>query len=124
MDTQGNILHVEVHGANIHDAVGGILSLRSAYEKFPSIIAVCGEAGYRSIFEGDAKNWDWKWILWNVRSQKLGKFCQNAGVERTFTWLGNYRRLSKDYEFMTSSEVAFIQVAHIHILLKGLSKIM
>lgn len=29
-------------------------------------------------------------------------------VERTFAWLGNYRRLSKDYETLSASSEAFL----------------
>ena len=32
-------------------------------------------------------------------------------VERTFAWLGNYRRLSKDYEGRTKVSEAFVYVA-------------
>ena len=35
-------------------------------------------------------------------------------VERTFGWLGRYRRLSKDYEHNPASSEAWIQVAMIH----------
>ncbi len=35
-------------------------------------------------------------------------------VERTFGWLGRYRRLSKDYEHTTKSSEAWIYVAMIH----------
>lgn len=126
VDIQGNILHAEVHAANIHDTRSGLPVLKGAYEKFPSIIAVCGDAGYRGTFERDAraelglavdivarnetKNWQIlpkRWV-----------------VERTFAWFGNYRRLSKDYEYLTCSEVAYIQISHIHTLLKRLSKTM
>ena len=44
-------------------------------------------------------------------------------VERTFAWLLNYRRHSKDYEVLprrTPGE-AFIQIAMIHLLLKRLA---
>ena len=42
-------------------------------------------------------------------------------VERTFAWLGNYRRLSKDYEEYTHSSEGMIYLASIHILLKRLA---
>ena len=44
-------------------------------------------------------------------------------VERTFGWLGRYRRLSKDYEGLTESSQALIYAAMIHIMVKRLVKI-
>ena len=41
-------------------------------------------------------------------------------VERTFGWLGRYRRLSKDYEKLTETSEAMIQLAMIHIMLRRL----
>ncbi|WP_081178425.1 transposase [Rickettsia bellii] len=43
-------------------------------------------------------------------------------VERSFAWLGDFRRLSKDYEMTTSSAKAFIQLAFSRIMLKNLFK--
>lgn len=42
-------------------------------------------------------------------------------VERTFGWLGYFRRLSKDYERKTSSSVAFIYSAMSRIMLQRLA---
>jgi putative transposase len=39
-------------------------------------------------------------------------------VERTFTWCGRYRRLSKDYEQLTKSSEAMIYLAAIHTMLR------
>jgi transposase len=39
-------------------------------------------------------------------------------VERTFSWLINFRRNSKDYEKLTQSSEAMLQIAMIHTLLK------
>ena len=44
-------------------------------------------------------------------------------VERTFGWLGRYRRLSKDYEGLTESSQALIYAAMIHIMVKRLAQI-
>ena len=41
-------------------------------------------------------------------------------IERTFSWFGGYRRLSKDFEYLTLSEENFIYIAHAHLLLKRL----
>jgi putative transposase len=43
-------------------------------------------------------------------------------VERTFAWLGKYRRLSKDYEFLPESSEAMIYLAMIRLMLKRLDK--
>ena len=44
-------------------------------------------------------------------------------VERTFGWLGRYRRLSKDYEGLTESSQALIYAAMIRIMIKRLARI-
>ncbi len=41
-------------------------------------------------------------------------------VERTFAWLGRYRRLSKDYEYRTTTTEAFIYLAMSRLMLKRL----
>ena len=41
-------------------------------------------------------------------------------VERTFSWLNNSRRLSKDYEFSVSSSESMVIISHLHTLLKRL----
>jgi putative transposase len=42
-------------------------------------------------------------------------------VERTFAWLGRYRRHSRDYERRTDSSEAMLQVSAIHMLLRRLN---
>ena len=42
-------------------------------------------------------------------------------VERTFGWLGRYRRLSKDYEETPPSSAAWIQLAMIHLMVRRLA---
>ena len=39
-------------------------------------------------------------------------------VERTFAWIGRYRRNSRDYEWHTESSEAFIKVCSIHRMLR------
>lgn len=42
-------------------------------------------------------------------------------VERTFAWLGRYRRLSKDYEQNVASSEAFLYLAMIHLMVRRLA---
>jgi putative transposase len=41
-------------------------------------------------------------------------------VERSLAWMGRYRRLSKDYEYVTQSSEAQIQISAIHLMLRRL----
>jgi Transposase DDE domain len=43
-------------------------------------------------------------------------------VERTFAWLGRWRRLSKDYEATTGSSEAFVKLAMAHLMARRLAR--
>ena len=43
-------------------------------------------------------------------------------VERTFAWLGNFRRLSKDCEVKTSHSEAVICIASVSLMARRLAK--
>ena len=43
-------------------------------------------------------------------------------VERTFAWLGRYRRQSKDYERLTASSESMVRVSAIHIMIRRLKQ--
>ena len=47
---------------------------------------------------------------------------QRYVVERTFAWLGRYRRHSRDYERYTSSSEAMVKVSSIHRMLRLLKR--
>ena len=47
VDTMGNLIQVIVHAANVHDTKGGCDVLKAAAEKYPTLEAFSGDAGYR-----------------------------------------------------------------------------
>jgi len=115
----GNIIAVIVHAANIHDTKSGILAAKKVYEKYPTIKKFCGDAGYRKSFEEAVLAEMGLGVDISERiSPKFEIIPKRWVVERTFGWLGNSRRLSKDYEITTKSEETFVIISHLRILLR------
>ena len=116
------MLSVDVHAANIHDTKSGIFTAKEAYTSYPSIQKFCADAGYRGTFVSDLKE---KLGLGVDISEKIKphqweKLPWRWVVERTFSWLNNSRRLSKDYEFSVASSESMVIISHLHTFLKRL----
>jgi len=45
-----------------------------------------------------------------------------GSVERTFGWLGRCRRLAKDFEALTRTHLAFVQVAMIRLMMRRIAR--
>ncbi|PON11868.1 hypothetical protein C2W62_42590 [Candidatus Entotheonella serta] len=43
-------------------------------------------------------------------------------VERPFSWLYKYRRLNKDYEFLTQSSESMLYIAMTHLMVRRIAK--
>ena len=124
VDTMGNMLAVVVHAANIHDTKSGILPARKAYKKYPTIKKFCGDEGYRKSFEEAVlEEFGLEVDISERISPKFVIIPKRWVVERTLGWLGNSRRLSKDYEISTKSEEAFVMISHLHTLLRRLNRL-
>ena len=126
VDTTGLLLMVVVHAANIQDRDGAKLVLEQVKGKFSRLELIWADAGY------SGKLVDWVnsvcgWMLDIVKRSDDVKGFQVLPrrwvVERTFGWLGRYRRLSKDYEGLTESSQAFVYAAMIHIMIRRLGRI-
>jgi putative transposase len=62
------------------------------------------------------------WIQQDLRlSVSVVRKPRRWVVERTFAWLGRYRRLSKDYEALPATEEARIDVAMSCLMLARLA---
>jgi putative transposase len=118
-DTQGHLLHVRVHAANIHDTVGGGEVIREAKAKYPSLKGASGDAGYRKTFEEVAASLGLTvYIVERIQGAGWMILPKRWVVERTFGWFGGSRRLSKDYEILTATVESLIYISHAATLLK------
>ena len=121
-DTQGHLLYVKVHAANIHDTVGGCMVFQEALKKYPTLKGVCADAGYRKTMEEYVQNTLKKTIEISARiTPGWAILAKRWVVERTLAWLGHFRRLSKDYEISIRVEENNVIIAHSMLLLRRLS---
>ena len=120
MDILGCILAVIVHAANIHDTIAGIDVFSVACWKYRTIIAGCGDAGYRGTFVDLAAKINKRIDISERIKPEWEILPKRWIVERTLSWLNHSRRLSKDYEIGTNSEEAMICISHMHTLLRRL----
>ena len=123
VDTLGLLLVVVVHSAAVQDRDGAKLVLEKAQGQFPRLALLWADGGYA----GKLIEWVQEvcgWVLHIVkRNDDVRGFVvlpRRWVVERTFGWMSQYRRLSKDYEFQTQTSEAMIHVAMIHLMLHRL----
>ena len=120
----GLILAVVVHAANVQDRDGAKLVLGKLRGLYPRLKLIWADGGYAG------KLVDWTktlggWVLEIVkRSDDVIGFVvlpKRWIVERTFGWIGRYRRMSKDYEMLPASGEAMILIVMINVMLHRLA---
>jgi len=123
VDTLGLVMAVVVHAASIQDRDGAKLVLRKLVGRFSRLSLIWADGGYAGKLIDWAANFG-RWVLQIIeRSKDFKGFAvlpRRWVVERTFSWLGKYRRLSKDYESLTASSEAMIQLAMINLMIHRL----
>jgi putative transposase len=76
-----------------------------------------------------AESWTLEWakegkeVDWQKLMPPKGfKVLPRRWVERTFSWLGQNRRMSKDYERLCVSAEAFVYAAMIRLMVRRLAR--
>ena len=118
VDILGNLLYVRVHAANLSDTKSACEVLEGAASKFPSLEAFSGDAGYG----GTAVEFTSTKLGMTLHiSEKIeGKWAvlpKRWVVERTFSWLGHFRRLSKDFEILPATAENMVRIAMLKLTL-------
>ena len=131
VDTLGLVLMVVVHSASVQDVAGSLLTLKKLFERIKHSVhnrwcrlkLIWADGAYNSAVEPVRKQFGW--ILEIVKRPPDAKGFQVLPrrwvVERTFGWLGRYRRLARDYEHTTLSSETMVYIASIHRMLRALS---
>jgi putative transposase len=118
VDILGNLLHVRVHAANLSDTKSACDVLEAAVDKYPSLEAFSGDAGYRgSAVEFTSKKLGMTLHISEKIEGKWAVLPKRWVVERTFSWLGHFRRLSKDFEILPATAENMIRIAMLKITL-------
>ena len=125
VDTIGLILAVVVHSAGIQERDGAKLVLSRVIGRFPRLLLIWADGGYA----GKLVDWVKEVCHWTLqivkRSDDAVGFVllpRRWVVERTFAWLGRYRRMSKDYEELAQSSECMIMIAMINLMSRRLAR--
>ncbi len=149
VDTQGLVLKVKVHAASVMDRDGIKALLKRAKESFPRLSHLWLDAGYNG--RGKGKDWventlgltaevvrhppkpRYVWVKEGEEPdwEKLRELLPPPGfrvlprrwvVERTFSWIDQNRRMSKDYEKLAETGEAFVLVAMSRLMARRLAR--
>jgi len=125
VDTMGNVLKVLARAANLSDIAGAIELLENLPDAmWERLELIWADGSYRGDFEAWVEDSFGVTLDITLRSDDVAGFQVIPWrwvIERTFAWLGNFRRLNKDYEFYPSSSESMIYIASIHRLLRRLA---
>jgi putative transposase len=125
VDTVGNLLDVVVHAAGIQDYHGARLLLCKLIETVITLKKLWADGIYDK-----AGLVDWVHETFGIVLEIVKRPPDQVGfqvlprrwvVERTFAWLGRYRRLSKDYERCTKSSEGVVYIASIHTMIRRIA---
>jgi len=150
VDTEGLLLALSVHPADIMDRDGIKLVLAERVRaRLPRMRLLWLDAGYNG--RGKGKDWVEQTTGWRVETVKAihrykrywvpndippeqidwSQYLPAPGfhviprrwvVERTFAWLSHNRRLSKEYERLTTTSEAWIYLAMSRLMLRRLAR--
>lgn len=142
VDTLGLVLRVLVHPADVPDQEGGQWLLAEASEEltraFPRLQHLWADTAYHDRFVTwvqQTLGWRvqvvqrpsrWRWMPADQEPPEVPRGFQVLPrrwvIERTFGWLGRWRRTSKDYEYLPATSECVIYLTMIRVMLRRLAE--
>ena len=136
-DVMGLLLAVCVHAADVQDREGARLLAGTVMPNtLPALHHIWADQGYTGAFAAwlrETRGWELEVVRHSAR--QLWRYGYEARpartfrvlprrwvVERTFAWLGQSRRLSKDYERLPATSEAMVYGAMSRLMLRRLAR--
>ena len=125
VDTEGFVLKAFVSEAVYYDGTVGTWLLPELVRRFPRLTKLWADGTYAGTFVEQARAYGLEIEITTRLSDQPGfqVIPWRWVVERTFAWLGNYRRLSKDYEYWVYTSDAMIYAAMVHVMVRRLARL-
>ncbi|RSO04539.1 IS5 family transposase [Streptomyces sp. WAC 06783] len=142
VDTLGLVLAACVSPANVSDRDGAAVLLARCADKFPRLRHLWADQGYRGrdflawvqeetgitiqIVQRKDGGFRGTWAKADAPPRAVPTFAvvpRRWVIERSFVWLGRYRRLSKDYQYLAASQENAIYLATVMLLLHRVARL-
>jgi putative transposase len=126
VDVLGLVIAVVVTVASVQDRDGAVPSIMLAKKECPTLVKILADSAYKgdviSKLESDTG------VSIEVTERPKGStgfvpVRKRWIVERTFAWIGRFRRTSKDYERFASTEEAVIHGVMVRSMVRRLARI-
>jgi transposase len=140
VDTQGHLLKVRVHTADLHDRRGAEGLLLGLATQFPLILLLWADTAYRDLQDWLRETLGWTlsivkhpWTgvggIWVAPGQQPPPIPRGFHVlprrwvvERTLAWIGRNRRMAKDYEHLMQTGEMLVYMAMSRVMLRRAAK--
>ena len=109
--------------ANLNDREGLLGILEKSRGMFPRLKKIWADSGYSGqdmkiqVYRSNKIQLD----IAKRSEQKFEVIPRRWVVERTIAWVNRYRRLSKDYEYRTTTSEAMVYMTGIRLILRRLT---
>ena len=121
------MLGLNVTPADVQDREGFLPLLTSVRRVFVFLERLFADGAYSGTATAAAAKRTGKVVLEIVKRSDAAKgfvvVAKRWIVERTFGWLGRCRRLVKDFENLTRTQLAFVQLAMIRLMTRRIARL-
>lgn len=141
VDTTGLVVKALVHPADVPDGAGG-QRLLAAIPDLAQVLPRLHHLWVDTAYQGHFKDWveqalgwtvtvvrkprRWVWVPPGGEPPELPRGFQVLPrrwvVERTFGWLGRWRRTSKDYEYLPTTSECVVYAIMVRVMLRRLAR--
>jgi len=121
------MLGLSVTPAHVQDREGLLPLLKEVRRVFVGLERLFADGAYRGTRTAAAAKRVGKVVLEIVKRLDAARgfvvLPKRWIVERTFSWLGRCRRLAKDFENLTRTQLAFVQLAIIRLMTRRIARL-